>query len=220
MVGASTNDSTRFPMPELSKALLAFLLWCVAVAAHAGPVEQLRDFQRNVQDFEATFEQDVVGPEGGVLQQSSGDVWLQRPDRFRWDYRKPYPQVIVGDGSKVWVYDTELEQVTVKDLDRAVGNAPALVLSGGGDLSEHFETRELPPHDGLQWVELRPLESEADFKTVEVGFGDTLQRMILHDNFGQTTRIRFDNVRLNQQPDPERFRFQVPDGVDVVGDLR
>lgn len=207
-------------MRNPSKLISAFLLWGLSLVAHAGAVQQLQDFQRQVKDFHATFEQDVVAPEGDVLQQSSGEVWLQRPNRFRWDYRQPYPQVIVGDGSKVWVYDTELEQVTVKDMDRAMGNAPALVLSGGRDLNEYFRVSELPPREGLRWVQLRPRQPEADFKSVEVGFGETLQRMILYDNFGQITRIRFRDVRLNGRPDPRQFQFQVPDGVDVVGDLR
>lgn len=201
--------------------LLALLLCCLAPGlVQAGAVERLQQFHRDVQNFEATFDQDVVSAEGEVLQQSSGDVWLQRPNRFRWDYRQPYPQLIVGDGSRVWIYDSELEQVTVKELDRAVGSAPALVLSGGRDLTEKFKLRELPARDGLQWVELTPVETEADFQRVEIGFADALQSMVLHDNFGQTTRIRFHDVRLNQRLEPALFRFEVPDGADVVGDLR
>lgn len=205
---------------QLLLRLTTLLLLCLAGAARAGALEQLHEFHRGVQNFEATFEQQLVSPEGDVLQQSSGDVWLQRPDRFRWDYRKPYPQLIVSDGTKVWVYDSELEQVTVKGVDRAVGNAPALVLSGKQPLEQDFNIRELPDRDGLRWVELTPKHPESDFKSVEVAFGDTLQRMVLHDNFGQTTRIRFGNVRRNERLDPKLFRFQVPDGVEVVGDLR
>lgn len=208
-------------IPQSTKNLLALLLLCLSPGlVSAGALERLQSFHREVQNFEAKFEQQVVGPENEVLQQSGGDVWLQRPDRFRWDYRQPYPQLIVGDGSRVWIYDSELEQVTVKALDRAVGSAPALVLSGGRDLKESFELRELPPRDGLQWVELTPVAAEADFQRVEVGFGEALQRMVLHDNFGQTTRIRFREVRLNQRLKPGLFRFEVPDGADVVGDLR
>lgn len=200
--------------------LVALLLFCTAGWVHAGALDQLQDFHRNMQNFEAAFDQDLVDSEGAVLQESSGDMWLQRPNRFRWDYRKPYPQLIVSDGSKVWIYDSELEQVTVKGLDNAVGNAPALVLSGKQPLEENFDIRELADRDGLTWVELTPKQSETDFKSVLIGFGDTLQRMELHDNFGQITRIRFSNVQRNERLDPNLFRFEVPDGVEVVGDLR
>lgn len=205
---------------KVTTKLVALLLLCTAGWVHAGALDQLQDFHRNMQNFEAAFDQDLVDSEGAVLQESSGDMWLQRPNRFRWDYRKPYPQLIVSDGSKVWIYDSELEQVTVKGLDNAVGNAPALVLSGKQPLEENFDIRELADRDGLTWVELTPKQSETDFKSVLIGFGDTLQRMELHDNFGQITRIRFSNVQRNERLDPNLFRFEVPDGVEVVGDLR
>lgn len=188
--------------------------------ANAGALQKLQEFHRNVTNFEAQFEQNLVDSEGAVMQQSSGDVWLQRPNRFRWDYRKPYPQLIVGDGAKVWIFDSELEQVTVKNMDHAVGNAPAMVLSGKRPLEQDFTIRELPDKDGLSWVALVPKQPEADFKDVQIGFGDSLQRMVLHDNFGQTTHIRFTNVRNNERLDPKLFRFEVPDGVEVVGDIR
>lgn len=200
--------------------MLATLWLCCTGVVQADALEKLRDFHQHVNNFEAHFEQNLVDSQGAVLQESNGDVWLQRPNRFRWDYRKPYPQLIVGDGAKVWIYDSELEQVTVKRMDRAVGNAPALVLSGKRPLEEDFNIRALPDRDGLSWVELTPKQAEADFKDVQIGFGETLQRMVLHDNFGQTTHIRFTKVRRNDKLDPKLFRFEVPDGVEVVGDLR
>lgn len=203
-----------------TRTFIALILLGCASLVQAGALEQLQDFHRNVDNLQAGFEQELVDAEGAVLQASSGKVWLQRPDRFRWDYREPYPQLIVSDGEKVWVYDSELEQVTVKRLDRAVGNAPALVLSGKRPLKQDFKIRELPAEDGLTWVELTPKQTEADFKSVRVGFGDSLERMVLHDNFGQITRIRFSDVRRNQRVDPKLFRFDLPDGVDVVGELR
>ncbi len=202
------------------RTIVALVLFCCMGAASAGALQQLRDFHQQVRNFHARFDQDVIGSEGSVLQASSGEVWLQRPDRFRWDYGKPYPQLIVSDGSKLWVYDSELEQVTVKRLDQAVGNAPALVLSGKHPLEQDFDIRQLADRDGLSWVELTPKKPEADFKNVQLGFGDDLQRMVLHDNFGQTTHIRFSDVRRNQHLDPSLFRFEVPDGVEVVGEIR
>jgi len=185
----------------------------------ASAVEQLEAFHRDVRGLQATFSQTLVSAEGDTLQRSSGRVWLQRPRRFRWDYEQPYPQVVVGDGEQVWIYDTELEQVTVKAMDETVSSAPMLVLSGRRSLEEDFEVREVGRQGELDWVELTPKNPEGDFQRVRIGFGDTtLRAMELEDNFGQLSRIQFGDMRVNPDIAPERFQLKIPEGVDVVGD--
>ncbi|NIP74097.1 MAG: outer membrane lipoprotein chaperone LolA [Gammaproteobacteria bacterium] len=197
---------------------LAWLFGLVAsLSAAAGEgTERLNEFYREVRSLQAQFDQVVFDETGEPVQESGGEVALQRPDRFRWDYRRPYRQLIVGDGQRVWIYDPDLQQVTVKPLDRAGGNTPSLVLSGTRPLEESFRVHEAGRRDGLVWVELVPREAEADFQAVRIGFGEELEVMELTDNFEQVTRIRFRNLTRNPGLDPGLFEFTVPEGVDVV----
>ena len=203
-------------LPALLGLVLMGMLPASASAASA--IEQLQAFHRNVDSLQATFSQVLIDARGETLQRSGGEVWLQRPQRFRWEYREPYPQVVVGDGRQVWIYDTELEQVTVKPVDQTVSSAPMLVLSGRRSLEEDFAIRELGRRGELDWVELTPKREEGDFQRVRIGFGETLREMELEDSFGQLSRIAFDDVKINPELDAERFRLQIPDNVDVVGD--
>lgn len=207
-------------MHALIRSLTALLLLSVFTAsAQAGQaLERLNAFYRQVHSLRAHFEQTLLDSAGEPVQESSGTVEIERPDRFRWDYNKPYPQLIVGDGQRVWIYDSELQQVTVKRVDLAVGSAPSLVLSGKRPLEEDFYIKELGEKDGMLWLQLKPKKPESDFKSVRVGFGKDLERMDLEDNFGQTTRIHFTHLQRNPKLDAALFRFKVPAGVDVVGD--
>jgi len=197
---------------------LAWLLILPALPVQAGAgLDRLNAFYRDVHSLRAHFDQMLLDSDGGMVQESSGTVAIERPDRFRWDYTKPYPQLIVGDGRRLWIYDSELEQVTVKRMDKAMGNAPALVLSGNRPLAEEFHIKELGRRDGLLWVQLTPKRPENDFKDVRIGFGTHLERMDLEDNFGQVTRIHFTDLQRNPKLPPKLFHFVVPKGVDVVG---
>lgn len=190
-----------------------------AAAATAGEaLDRLNRFYRDVDSLKAEFEQRLFDAEGEQVQDSAGSVAIKRPDRFRWDYREPYPQLLIGDGRRVWVYDPELEQVTVRPMERAVGNAPALVLSGRRPLEEDFAITEQGRREGLVWVELRPRAAESDFKVVRIGFGRTLERLELVDSFDQVSQIRFINLERNPDLDPSLFQFEVPEGVEVVGE--
>ena len=162
--------------------------------------------------------QSLFDAAGEVVQESRGTMVLQRPGRFRWDYSQPYEQHIVADGQKLWIYDTELQQVTVKGLDNALGNAPINLLSQRRPLTEDFLVRELPSHDGLQWVELEPRIKDTDFTSITLGMDvEGMKVMELRDSFGQRTQIRFMDIQLNAATDPGMFDFQPPAGVDVVG---
>jgi len=200
-------------------ALAALAVFAVSTTVWAGPgLDRLNDFYQHVHAFRAQFSQTLTDADGNEVQKSSGSVEIQRPDRFRWDYTKPYPQVILGDGQRLWIYDSELEQVTVKDMAGAVGNAPALVLSGKRPLKADFVIKELGSRDGLEWVQLTPKRKDSDFKSVRIGFGKELERLDLEDSFDQTTHIHFIHLQRNPKLDPKLFRFKVPAGVDVVGD--
>jgi len=194
---------------------LAFVMF----AAHADSLERFKTFLRDTQSARAEFEQKVYGRGGKLTQESSGSFVFQRPGRFRWTYAKPVDQLIVGDGERVWIYDRDLNQVTVRRLSRALGSTPAALLAGASDVEKAFELRDAGSRDGLEWMEAKPKEREAGFELVRMGFGaQGLQAMELIDHFGHTTRLRFSNLRPNPKIDPAEFRFEPPPGADVLGE--
>jgi outer membrane lipoprotein carrier protein len=165
------------------------------------------------------FEQRIYGRDRKVVQESRGTLAFSRPGRFRWVYVKPYPQLIVGDGARVWVYDEDLKQVTVRKLDQALGATPAALLAGSNDALKAFTLKDEGSKDGLEWVEATPREKESNFVSIRMGFGFSgLERMELADTFGQTTELRFTKFQRNARVDPELFRFVPPKGADVIGD--
>ena len=186
----------------------------------ASATGRLNDFFKNVQSLRADFQQVVTDPRGKTIQDARGTFLMQRPNKFRWNYQKPYEQIIVADGANLWVYDKDLEQVTVKKLDQALGNTPALLLSGAQPLAENFRMTELTDRkDGLQWTVLTPKNDEANFQQVRLAFGkQSLEVMELVDSFEQTTQLRFSNVQSNIKFTAREFKFTPPKGVDVVGD--
>ena len=197
--------------------LSIFAIICFPALVTAGPgMEQLRNFNRAVQSLQADFTQTLVGDSG---EPSSGQVVLQRPGRFRWDYQQPYQQLIVGNGKRVWIYDADLEQVTVRPFDAALGATPALLLSSGEALENSFTIEELPVTSGVVWLELTPIQQGSNFDRLRLAFFQSeLLAMELADSFGQITRIEFTNTRRNLDPDPGLFEFSPPAGVDVVGE--
>jgi len=199
----------------LSLALLAL----ASAGAQADPGQRLKEFARQTQTLSGQFSQVVLDRNGRRLQESGGEFHLSRPGRFRWLYRSPYEQLIVGDGSRVWIYDSDLEQVTVRRVDRAIGESPAALLAGSNEIERHFNVREAGPRDGLDWLEATPKSREGSFERVRLGFrNQTLQVMELFDSFGQTTVLRFSELRFNPRLGADLFRFRPPAGVDVIGD--
>lgn len=195
----------------------------VLLAPHAEAAtatDRLNDFFKNVKSLRADFEQIVTDPRGKTVQNAQGTFAMQRPNKFRWDYLKPYEQVIVADGVKLWVYDKDLEQVTVKKLDEALGNTPALLLSGARPLEEKFRIVALTDKaDGLAWLELVPKDSDSSFQSVRLAFGkQNLEVMELTDSFAQVTRLQFGKIQSNGAASANEFKFVPPKGVDVVGD--
>lgn len=199
-------------------SLLVLVLLLGSPAAYADALERLRALVSDTRTLSADFEQSVEDAQQKRILRSSGQVVLQRPGRFRWDYQTPYLQLIIADGTRLWIYDTELEQVTVRPLGDALGSAPSLLLSGGIDLDRNFTARVLGERDGSEWVALTPKGEESQFEEVRIGFGDDrIRDMELVDSFGQITRFRFRNVVLGPAVDPATFQFTPPPGVDVIG---
>jgi outer membrane lipoprotein carrier protein len=206
------------PGCRLVIAGLALLAAVDGLAAEAG-VERLRAFLEELHSLEADFEQTVVDASGEASQRSRGSLAIRRPGRFRWDYREPFPQQIVGDGTTVWLYDPDLAQVTRQDQADALEGSPAQVLSGSAALEESFEVRADPgggPSD-LAWVVLTPRHENSQFEEVRLGFGeDALLRMEMVDKLGQTSVLRFSKIRRNPDLGDAVFRFEPPPGVDVL----
>lgn len=201
----------------MKHVLLAFLFFIPT--AHATSLERFKTFVRSTQSARADFEQKVHDRSGRLTQESKGSFVFQRPGLFRWVYAKPVDQVIVGDGARVWIHDRDLNQVTVRKLSRALGSTPAALLAGSADIESAFELSDAGAKDGLEWLEARPREREAGFERVRMGFdADGLHAMELVDHFGQTTQLRFSNLRRNPKVDKSEFRFEPPKGADVLGE--
>jgi outer membrane lipoprotein carrier protein len=197
--------------------LLAALL-APALALAAG-VERFQSYLRGTQTARADFEQKVFDRERKLVQESKGSFSFLRPGRFRWNYAQPYAQLIVGDGARVWIYDEDLNQVTVRAMAKALGSTPAALLAGAADVERAFELADAGSRDGLEWLEAKPREREAGFERIRLGMGTVgVQAMELTDHFGQTTVLRFFNVVRNPQLDPASFRFVPPKGADVLGE--
>ena len=199
--------------------VLTTVCW-LGVASAALAIAKVSDYFRGLESLRADFVQTVYDDQAKLVQTSSGRMYMQRPGKFSWDYQEPYPQLIVADGSRLWLYDSDLEQVSVKLMDKALSATPLALLSGAAPIEDTFTVGKQTEQGGLQWFELRPKNPEAEFESLWIGFkGDTLATIELADRFGQSTRLSFDNLERNVKIDPAMFVFIPPPGVDVVGDL-
>ncbi|MFH1043838.1 MAG: outer membrane lipoprotein chaperone LolA [Pseudomonadota bacterium] len=200
-------------MPMLVALMLS------AGGAVAGGIEALHGFIAATASAEGEFVQKVYDRQHKLTQEASGTLAFQRPGRFRWTYAKPYAQLIVGDGAKVWVYDEDLNQVTVRRLDRALGSTPAALLAGSNEIERAFTLRDQGQKGGLEWVDAVPREKESNFDAIRLGFGFSgLEIMELADSFGQTTVLKFTALHRNPKLDAALFRFVPPKGADVIGE--
>lgn len=206
-------------MKIAQKILLTVKLALLPLLAQAGAVDQLHDFLKNTRTLKAEFSQLVIAKNGRKPQQSSGTVAISRPGKLRWEIVKPYPQLVVGDGEKVWVHDPELQQVTMRKAGQAIGGSPASLLAGNNELEKNFNVREAGELDGLNWVEATPKSGESGFEKIRLGFaGSDLKAMELFDNFGQQTQIRFSRIERNPALPASLFTFKAPPGTDVLGE--
>jgi outer membrane lipoprotein carrier protein len=193
------------------------VLATMAGAAQADAVDTLREFAREVKTGRASFTQTVSAPDGARKKMSSGDFEFARPDRFRFVYRKPFEQQIIADGRKVWLYDVDLNQVTVRLMSQALGATPAALLAGVA-MDKDFELNAAPSIDGVDWVQALPRAKDAaSIQSIRVGFrAKSLAALEIVDAFGQRSLLQFSAVETNPRLADDRFRFVPPKGVDLI----
>ena len=180
--------------------------------------EKLEAFLEGVDTLTAAFTLSLLDAELQVLEESQGTLRIKRPGRFRWDYTEPYEQLVLSDGEKLWLYDSDLEQASVRQLDESLSTTPAMLLSGSGEVSDGFEIIGVYDADGVVWVNMRPKESDTDFQTFSLGFkGTDLRYMQLSDRLDQVTQIEFSDIVRNEVMEDQAFDFTPPEGVDVIG---
>lgn len=203
--------------------LLASALCCLTpstgLAAADDGYQRVERFLGSLQGLQAQFKQTLTDSKGQVTDESSGTLAIRRPNRFRWDYREPHEQLIVADGKRIWLYDSDLEQVTVRRLDESLSATPAMLLSGEGNLADNFTVTKTSQDAAAHWVMMEPKRNDTDFKWVRLGFSaETLKFMQLADKLGQITTLEFSKLEKNPPLDPSRFTFTIPPGADVIGD--
>ena len=200
----------------MNKTLIGLLLASAACAARADAVDTLREFVRDVRTGRAEFTQTVTSPDGARKKMSSGQFEFSRPNRFRFVYTKPFEQLIVADGLKVWLFDVDLNQASSRKLGQAIGATPAALLAGSS-LEQDFTLDAQPSRDGIDWVLATPKAKDGAFQAMRVGFrAKTLAEVEITDSFGQKSWLQFRQFSANPVLAPERFRFVPPPGVDVI----
>ncbi len=206
-------------MTKILYAALTILACALPLAARADAIERLHQFVGNAKTLSGTFSQTVYDRKNHKIQDASGEFYFSRPGKFRWLYNRPYKQIIVGNGKKVWLYDADLAQVTEKKMDQAIGESPSALLAGSGEIDHRFDLKDIGQNQGFEWLEATPKSKEGTFERVRLGFlGDALQTMELKDNFGQTTLLKFSRLKNNPKLKAELFSFTPPKGVDVLSD--
>ena len=190
-----------------------------AATAFAGGLDDFLAFNAGTKSATARFEQQVFDRSGKTVESAAGTFDFARPGKFRWTYDKPHKQVLVGDGTKLWIHDPDLNQVTVKRIDKAISSTPAALLAGKDDITALFSLRDAGSADGLNWVEATPKAPDTGFERVRLGLqGKSLAAMELHDQLGGRTLLRFSDLKANAPVAPDSFRFTPPKGADVLED--
>ena len=210
----------------MTRYIFAFLLlFAVPMSAHASAIEKLKTFIAATHSAQADFTQEVLDQNGKRIQSANGIMQLQRPGKFRWSYQKPYEQLIIGDGAKFWLYDVDLNQVTVRKLDTALGSSPAALLSGNNEIERGFTLTENGNKDGLEWLQATPKsqgnnEQDSSFNKILMAFNaqSELAVMELNDMFGHKTVLRFSAMQRNPKIPEQQFHFTPPKGADVLSD--
>lgn len=197
-----------------------FLSFVLPLSAYAGATDKLKNFIASTHSAQANFTQEVLDKSGKRIQSASGTMQFIRPGKFRWVYQKPFEQLIVGDGEKFWLHDVELNQVTVKKIDAALGSSPAALLSGSNEIERGFELKDNGTKDGLEWLKATPRAQDTSFEKILMAFNAQSELMImeLQDAFGHTTVLRFSKLQRNPKLSPQLFKFVPPKGADVLGE--
>lgn len=204
----------------LKKLIVGLFIFMCATVAQAGAIDKLKTFIGATHSAQANFTQVVQDQNGKRMQSASGVMQFQRPGRFRWTYQKPYEQIIVGDGVKFWLYDKDLNQVSVKKLDAALGSSPAALLAGSNEIERGFVLKEAGSREGLEWLQASPKAQDSSFSAVLMGFDANagLVAMELNDTFGHKTVLHFSGLQRNPRVSAQQFQFTPPAGADVISD--
>jgi len=200
---------------------LIFMLVCFsAIAEDKKSQQQLEEFLASTNTLSAHFQQKLVDEYGMLLQQSTGTLNMQRPGKFRWDYILPYPQSIISNGKKLWMYDSELEQANVRPYDQMLSSSPVNLLDKNQKLDEEFIVYSLPFEKDQHWIKLLPKNKESDFKEMLIGMHNgKIKTMHFLDNFNQRTEIDFEKMTTNVNFTAKQFEFSAPQGTDIIGDF-
>lgn len=208
----------------MRRAMIAVLLLVSSVSTFAASpapagTQSLQRFFSDVNRYTASFTQTVLDEDGKAVQEAKGRLWLERPNKFRWNYESPSKQQIVSDGERLYVYDEDLKQVTVRSLKQGLLDTPAMLLAGRGRVEDQFTVKDQGTDGGLEWVQLLPKRKDSGIEQLRLGFErGRLKSFELIDGLGQKTRYALHSSLENQPIDPSRFSFAPPPGVDVVGE--
>ena len=204
-------------MRGLLAAAAMLLALAAAAPARAGAVAALREFLAQTRTARGEFTQQVTRGQAQAAPPSSGTFFFERPGKFRWIYAKPYEQVLVADGERLFLYDKDLNQVTVKKVAAALPASPASILFGGNEFERDFVVTDAGTRDGIEWLKAVPRAKDSQFERIEIGFRDGAPvAMVLADSFGQVSRLAFSRFERNARLDAQLFRFVLPAGADVV----
>ncbi len=206
------------------RTIMTLVFAMIMTAAFAGnngtARQQLDRFTIGLETLQANFIQTIRSPDGSIQDQSQGEIWLSNPDRLRWVYSGEFPEVIVADGTNIWIYDEVLEQVSVKPQSPDASDAPLMILMDASRLDLQFNVTEVGDYEGMQLLELRSRDPESEFERILIGLGDAgIRMMTMEDAFGQRTELVFDDIARNTGLDPVLFTFTPPEGVDVFGEI-
>lgn len=205
----------------MNKLLTTLFLIALPLTSFATGISELKAFIAQTKTAEAHFNQMVLDKAGKVKQQTQGTMAFSRPGKFRWAYDKPYEQLIVGDGNKIYLYDVDLAQVTIKKLDATLGSSPAALLAGNNEIEKFYNLTEAGKRDGLTWLTATPKDKDSSFNQIQMGFSqNNLVEMRIRDNFGLTTQLKLSQLVRNPKLPASTFSFTPPAGVDVISDSK
>lgn len=201
-----------------SRAVTLLLLSSISIPVHATAIGSLKNFIAATRTVSANFSQTLYDKSSQTIQESKGSMQFERPEKFRWSYQKPYEQLIVGDGKEVWFFDHDLNQVTIRPFNLAIGSSPAALLAGSSALEENFVLTELGLQDDMEWLEAIPKNKETMFEFIQMAFSPqgTLKLMALRDSLGQTTLLTFSDLEKNPPLSDHLFKFTPPTNADVI----
>ncbi|TXI17890.1 MAG: outer membrane lipoprotein chaperone LolA [Nitrosomonas sp.] len=196
------------------------LIGLIPVLAQATAIASLKNFVQETRTVQASFSQTLYDKSARILQESNGTMQFERPEKFRWTYQKPYEQLIIGNGTQVWFYDPDLNQVTIRQFNIAIGSSPAALLAGSTTIEDNFELTELGLQNDMEWLEAIPKSKESAFEFIQMGFSPEgmLKIMALRDSFGQTTLLTFSDLEKNPELPADLFKFVPPDHADIISE--